>query len=82
MDDNGKVESYFQRAMAGLGTRLAKTLCSWRMARDRSESLKAYYSKLAELLIEEGCLLWGGHVIILRILREKVKAELHKGSPK
>ena len=42
------------------------------------KSLKAYYSKLAELSIKEGCLLWGGRVVIPPSLMEIVKAELHK----
>ena len=33
---------------------------------------------MPELTVEEGCLLWGGRVIIPHYLQEKVMAELHK----
>ena len=42
------------------------------------KSLQVYRSKLAELTVEEGCLLWGGRVIIPQSLKDVVKAELHK----
>jgi hypothetical protein len=32
------------------------------------ENLKIYHSKMAELIVEEGCLLWGGRVIIPPLL--------------
>ena len=40
--------------------------------------LKIYHSKLAELTVEQGCLLWGGRVIIPHSLKRKVMEELHK----
>ena len=43
-----------------------------------SKSLQVYRSKLAELTVEEGCLLWGGWVIIPQSLKDVIKAELHK----
>ena len=42
------------------------------------DTLKIYHSKMAELTVEEGCLLWGGRVIIPHSLKAKVMAELHK----
>jgi hypothetical protein len=42
------------------------------------KSLQAYRSKIAELTVEEGCLLWGGRVVIPQSLKDVVKAELHK----
>ena len=40
--------------------------------------LRTYHAKVAELTVEEGCLLWGGRVIIPTSLKEDVMAELHK----
>ena len=40
--------------------------------------LRPYYEKVAELSLEEGCLLWGGRVIIPRSLTTTILAELHK----
>jgi hypothetical protein len=42
------------------------------------KALQTYHSKIAELSVEDGCLLWGGRVVIPPILREKIKSELHK----
>ena len=42
------------------------------------DSLKPYHSKIAELSVEEGCLPWGGRVIIPPSLRELIKKELHR----
>ena len=42
------------------------------------KSLQAYRSKIAELMVEEGCLLWGGRVVIPQSLKDVIKAELHK----
>ena len=42
------------------------------------EALQIYHSKIAELSIEDGCLLWRGWVIIPPSLKGKIKAELHK----
>ena len=40
--------------------------------------LKPYQSKIAELTIEDGCLLWGGRVVVPESLREIIKKELHQ----
>ena len=42
------------------------------------KALQPYRSKLAELSVEEGCLLWGGRVVIPSSLKDKILAELHK----
>ena len=39
------------------------------------KALLSYHYKIAELSVEDGCLLWGGRVIIPPSLREKIKAE-------
>ena len=41
-------------------------------------SLHTYHSKIAELTVEEGCLLWGERVVIPQSLKEVVMAEQHK----
>ena len=51
-------------------------LSGWPM--EVPKALKTYHSKIAELSVEDGCLLWGGRVIIPPPLREKIKAKLHK----
>ena len=43
-----------------------------------AKSLQPYRSRIAELTVEEGCLLWGGRVIIPSSLQTTVLAELHK----
>ena len=43
-----------------------------------SESLQTYHAKVAELTVEDGCLLWGGRVIIPQSLKKDVLSELHK----
>ena len=40
--------------------------------------LKPYQSKIAELTIEDGCLLWGGRVVVPQSVREIIKKELHR----
>jgi len=40
--------------------------------------LKIYHSKIAELSVEEGCVLWGGRVVIPQALKATMLAELHK----
>ena len=40
--------------------------------------LHPYYEKMAELSLEEGCLLWGGRVIIPRSLTTTILVELHR----
>lgn len=42
------------------------------------KSLQPYHAKIAELSVEDNCLLWGGRVIIPHSLKETVMAELHK----
>ena len=41
------------------------------------KELQPYHTKLAELSVEEGCLLWGRRVIIPQKLREIILQELH-----
>ena len=41
------------------------------------QSLRVYYSKMEQLTVEDGCLLWGGRVIVPESLKEVVMAELH-----
>ena len=40
--------------------------------------LQPYRDRVAELSVEDGCLLWGGRVVIPGSLKETVLAELHK----
>ena len=40
--------------------------------------LQPYHTKLAELSVEEGCLLWGRRVIIPQRLQEVISQELHR----
>ena len=40
--------------------------------------LRMYHSKLAELSVEAGCMMWGGRVIIPKALTRKVLEELHR----
>ena len=40
--------------------------------------LQSYQSKIAEFSVEEGCLLWGGCVVIPQSLHKVVLTELHK----
>ena len=42
------------------------------------KSLQPYRSKLAELSVEDGCLLWVGRVVIPKSLQKSVLAELHR----
>ena len=40
--------------------------------------LRVYHSKLAELSVEDVCVMWGGRVIIPKALTSKVLEELHR----
>ena len=40
--------------------------------------LQPYFSRLSELSVEEGCLLWGMRVVIPQSLKKTILAELHK----
>ena len=42
-----------------------------------SKELQPYHTKLAELSVEEGCLLWGRRVIIPKKLQKTILKELH-----
>ena len=42
------------------------------------KALQTYHSKIAELSVEDGFLIWGGRVVIPPSLRGKIKVELHK----
>lgn len=48
------------------------------MVRAGAKGAEAYHSKMAELTVEEGCLLSGGRVVIPKPLKEDIMAELHK----
>ena len=43
-----------------------------------TKPLQPYQAKLAELSVEEGCLMWGRRVIVPDSLKERVLKELHK----
>ena len=47
----------------------------------REEELLPYYSKRTELSVHDGCLLWGGRVIVPQPGREPILRELHGGHP-
>jgi hypothetical protein len=40
--------------------------------------LQPYHAKLSELSVEEGCLMWGGGVVIPEKLKKPILAELYK----
>jgi hypothetical protein len=40
--------------------------------------LQPHHAKLSELSVEEGCLMWGGRVVIPEKLKKPILAELHK----
>ena len=44
---------------------------------DLSE-MATYYSQREELTIQDGCLLWGIHVIVLQKLQQRVLNKLHE----
>lgn len=46
-----------------------------------SEEMKQYFTRRHELLVDQGCVLWGMHVIILPSLRNRLLQELHKEHP-
>ncbi|CAC5357498.1 DMBT1 [Mytilus coruscus] len=46
-----------------------------------SEDIKPYYSRKNELCSQDGCILWGGRVIIPQPGREAMLNELHQGHP-
>ena len=46
------------------------------MASSCSQDIATYHSKIPELSVEDGCLLWGGRVIIPCSLKEVIMAEL------
>ena len=46
-----------------------------------AEELKPFFSKQAELSVQDGCLLWGGRVIVPVKGRKVVLQDLHEGHP-
>ncbi|CAC5386471.1 unnamed protein product [Mytilus coruscus] len=46
-----------------------------------SEDIRPYYSRKTELCSQDGCILWGGRVIIPQPGREAMLNELHQGHP-
>ena len=46
-----------------------------------TETEKPYFHKLLEITAEEGCLLWGMHVIIPKQFQARILEELHTGHP-
>ncbi|CAC5360427.1 unnamed protein product [Mytilus coruscus] len=46
-----------------------------------SEDIRPYYSRKNELCSQDGCILWGGRVIIPQPGREAMLNELHQGHP-
>ena len=59
---------------------LRYTLEGWPEAVN-SEELTPYYTKRAELSVEDGCILWGTRVIVPPQGRSKVLSELHEAHP-
>ena len=53
----------------------------WPTEASKDENLKAYWIRREALSVEEGCLLWGGRVIIPESLRKTVLLELHDVHP-
>ena len=45
------------------------------------EELKPYWRRREELSLHDGCLLWGGRVVVPPQVREKVMLELHEAHP-
>ena len=46
-----------------------------------SAELSSFFDKRHELLLYEGCLLWGSRVVVPTVYREAVLTELHEGHP-
>lgn len=42
------------------------------------KEIQVYHNKKAELSVEQGCLLWGGRVIIPQSLQQKILSDLHR----
>ena len=45
------------------------------------DELKPYWSRRLELSVQDGCILWGGRVVVTSRGREFILAELHGGHP-
>ena len=48
---------------------------------DASKVHKAYYMRREELSLEDGVILWGLRVVILKVLQERILTELHYQHP-
>ena len=70
-----KIQQYTQQDPV-LSKALSYTLKGW--LSQVPKVLQPYYTKLAELSVEEGCLLWGRRLIITQRLQEVISQELHR----
>ena len=54
-------------------------LHGWKEVKD--PAMKPYLQRQSELSIQDGCLLWGNHVIIPPVAHQQILNELHEGHP-
>ena len=45
------------------------------------EELRPFWNKRLELSLHDGCIVWGGRVVVLGVWREHLLSELHGGHP-
>ena len=55
------------------------TMSRWPTKRELNEELLPYFNKREELTVYDGCLLWGGRVVVPPSLQQRVLEELHEG---
>lgn len=55
------------------------TMSGWPAKREIDTELLPYFNKRDELTVHDGCLLWGGRVIVPPKLQQRVLEELHEG---
>ena len=53
----------------------------WPSSHPSDSKLQPFLSRKTELSIQDGCILWGAHVIIPTTLQERVLLELHEAHP-
>ena len=58
-----------------------QVLRGWPERAEEEEELKPYTSRRGELIVEDGCILWGTRVVVPPQLRSRVMDELHEGRP-
>ena len=56
------------------------TLNGWK-SHASEETLKSFFTRRTELLVEQGCVLWGIRVIVPSAVRPKLLHDLHQHHP-